>query len=148
MADLANGFGDLGGAVSSIFGGIGDLSEASAYGTAAKYAGQNAELAKETTAIQAFQAQRKIGQVEGGQQAEVASAGFTNSGSSADLLRSSVAQGSLTKNLISIQGKVNENGYLEAQSQYQGMQANAEAAGAGGIFGGILKGVGALLAFA
>lgn len=143
MADV--NFGDLGGAVSSIFGGIGDLSEASAYGKAANYAGQNAEIEQQSTAIQAMQAQRKITQTTGQEQAQVAGAGFANSGSSADLLRSSAEQGALTKNLIQEQGAITQNGYLEAQAQYQGMQGAAQAAAGGGILGGILKGVAAFI---
>jgi len=137
-------FGGLGSAASSIFGGIGDLEEGAAYGKAAEYAGQNAELEKQSTDIQEFQAQRKITQTLGGQQAEVASAGFASSGSSLDLLHASAAQGNLTKNLISIQGQVNENGYLEAQAQYKGMADAATMAGIGGIVGGVLGGIGSI----
>jgi hypothetical protein len=141
-------FGDAGGAVSDIFGAMGDMSEASAYGQAAKYATQNAQLEQTSTQIQEFQANRAITQSIGATQAATAGAGFTQGGSSGDILRSSAAQGGLTKNLISIQGQVNENGYLEQASQFKGMQSAAQAAAGGGLFGGLLKGIGAIASIA
>ena len=134
---MAFSVGTLGSGIGSIFGAFGDLSEASSYQDAAKYAGQNAQIAAESTAIQEFQAQRKITQTIGAGVADTAGNGLKVSGSSLDILHESAAQGSLTKNLISLQGQIDVNGYKEAQSQYNGMASAANSAGIGGILGGI-----------
>lgn len=137
-------FGDLGGAVSSIFGGMGDLAEASSYKKAAQLATQNAAIAQESTRIQEAQANRNIFQTIGKQQAQVAGAGLAASGSAIDLLRSSQQQGELTRQLIGTQGLIQQQGFLQEANSYSGMASAAKAAGAGGILGGIMKGVGAV----
>lgn len=146
MADFLGGmnFGDLGGAVSSIFGGMGDLAEAKSYKKAADIATQNAAIANESTRIQEAQAGRNIFQTIGKQQAQVAGAGLAGSGSAIDLLRSSQQQGELTRQLIGTQGLIQQQGFLQEANAYTGMADAAKAAGAGGIFGGIMKGVGAV----
>lgn len=142
---FASGFGELGGAVSSIFGGIGDFAEGSAYGQAAKLANINANISKESTAVQEFQASHQINQVIGAQRAAVGGAGLRESGSALDLLHSSQQQGALQKALIQEQGTINTQSYQAEADAYKGMQQAADAAGAGGILGGIMQGVGAVM---
>lgn len=132
-------FGDIGGAVSSIFGGIGDLDEASAYGKAGAIERQNAQIAAATGRIQTIQADRQIYQTIGGQQADVAGAGLASSGSALDLLRSSMQQGALTKQLIANQTGLSVNSYTAEADSYEGRQAAAQAGAAGGFLGGLLK---------
>lgn len=148
-------FGGLGGAVSSIFGGIGTLKGAKAFQVsaqfaqkAAQYATENATIAESTGRIQKLQAQRQIEQAIGGEQADVAAAGFRNSGSALDLMRQSAEQGSLTKALIGNQTAINVRGYQEeAQGKlaeaasYQAQASAAKTSGIGGIIGGIAKGI-------
>lgn len=136
-------FGDLGGAVSSIFGGIGEFASAKGYGQAADYARINAEIAQQTSDIQQTMTARKVYQTIGGQQADVAGAGLASSGSATDILRSSAEQGSLTKQLVAKQGAINVMGYQAEAASYDAMASAAKAAGGGGILGGIMKGVGA-----
>lgn len=147
MAISAAGFGDLGGAVSSIFGGIGELKSAKGYTQAAGYARINAEIAQQTANIQEAMTARKSYQTIGGQQADVAGAGLASSGSATDLLRSSAEQASLTKQLVVKQGAINVMGYQAEASSYDAMAAAAKSAGEGGILGGIMKGVGAAMMF-
>ena len=149
MATLSdNFFSDAAGSVSDLFGAAGDSSEASAYGKAAEIAGQNAGIATQSTAIQQSQASRQIYQSLGGINAAAASNGLTTGGSAGDIYRSSAYQGALTKQLIGRQGLINENSFLAEQASYQGMQSAANSASAGGIFGGLLKGVGAIASVA
>lgn len=136
---MALDLGEIGGGISSIFGAFGDLAEAGSYSDAAKYAGENAQIAKESTDIQEFQAQRKITQTIGAGEAVAAGNGLKEGGSALDILHDSARQGSLTKNLISLQGQIDVNGYKEAQSQYNGMASAANAGGIGGLLGGIAK---------
>lgn len=148
MAGLSQDFfSDIGGAVSGLFGAAGDKAEAKAYSLASSYALQNAKITEASTQIQEAQAQRKIFQTTGAQQAQVASAGFASSGSSVDLLRSSMQQGSLQKSLIREQGLINENGYQEEAARYQGMASAAQKAAAGSGIGGILKGIAGIASF-
>jgi hypothetical protein len=128
----------VGGSVSSIFGGIGELDAAAGYRRARDYANENAEISKQTAAIQEEMTQRKVYQTVGGQQADVAGAGLAASGSATDLLRSSVQQGSLTKQLVQRQGEINVLGYQAEAASYNGMAQQATAAGIGGIASGVL----------
>ncbi len=137
---LTSGFFDgLSSAAGSLFGGIGDLKEADAYKKAASLAANNAQIAAESTQIQETQAQRKIFQTIGAQQAEVASAGFAASGSNLDLLHSSISQGSLQKQLIGEQGLIQQNSFLEEAAADQGKAAAAKAAAGGGFLSSIFK---------
>jgi len=134
-------FGGIGGAVSDVFGGIGALKAAGGYKTASKLAAQNAVIEAASTRVRQLQAQRQIYQVIGGQQADVAAAGFAKSGSALDLLRSSAEQGSLTKALVEQQGAINVAGY-KAQAAMYGAQASAsKTSGIGGIISGVAKGI-------
>ena len=138
-------FNDLGGGISSIFGGLGDLAEASAYSKASKIAASNAQIETRTGAINEMMASRKIYQSIGAEKAQTATAGFAASGSALDLLRSSVQQGALTKQLIANQTAITAQGYMQESAAYSGMATAAKAAGTGGIVGGLLQGAGALL---
>lgn len=132
-------FGDIGGAVSDVFGAIGDFDEAKGYKTAAKLATENAGIVAQSTAIQTMQAQRQAFQVIGGQMSDVAGAGLQESGSAVDLLKSSQQQASLQKQLIENQGLIQEKGY-EAQASADTAQASAkETGGIGGLIGGALN---------
>lgn len=135
----ADFFGDIGGGISSIFGAVGDLKEADAYKKASSIATQNAVLERESTGIQLAQQGRKVFQTLGAQAAQVGAAGLSASGSSLDVLRGSVQQGSLQKQLISLQGGIQENSFKQEAASYQGMAGAAKAAAGGGILGGLFK---------
>jgi hypothetical protein len=145
MAISAGLFDNLGGAVSDLFGGLGDLAEASAYGKASQLAGENAQIAAASGRIQQVQAQRQIYQSIGGTRADVAGAGLAMSGSALDIIRSSQQQGALTRALIANQTSINVHGYEEEAASYQAMSSAAKMAGAGGFLGSLLK-VGAAVA--
>ena len=128
-------FRDFGGAASDIFAGFGanrkasgDRLEGQAYGRAAALADQNAEFAKESTAIRDLQAQRQIASGLGTVQADVAASGFSQSGSAMDILRASAEQGSLQRAVLSRQGMIQEAGYREQAQSYRDMQKAAEMA--------------------
>ena len=87
----------------------------------------------------------------GGQEADVAGAGFEASGSAIDLMRDSASQGALTKAVGEQQGLIQEAGYTEQAKSYQtmsqaaNMAANAEdKAAEGSTISGIFKGVAAV----
>lgn len=116
----------VGGAVGDLFGSSGATAEAKSYTGAAALANQNAQLTAASTRIQQTQLSRQINQTEGSQLAEVAGAGFTESGSALDLLRSSASQGALAKSLTNIQGAINENAYAEQAGAYTAAAASAK----------------------
>lgn len=145
-------FSNLGGAVQDLFGAFasgekakGAAAEASNYGLAAGLARQNAEFSDESTKIKTMQQNRETFQVTGQQQADVASAGFEESGSALDILRNSAAQGALTAGVLAKQGAITETGYQEQAKSYDTMQQAAlqqeKADKEGGIFGFLSAGI-------
>lgn len=123
---LGNLITEGGQAIQDLFQNRGASAEANSYSSAALLAEQNAQLASASTKIQETQLARQIFQSEGTQITDVAGAGFTESGSALDLLRSSAQQGSLAKSLTNIQGAINENSYAAQAGAYEGA---AKAAG-------------------
>jgi hypothetical protein len=124
-------FAGIGGAVKDIFGGIGDLQEASAYNTAAKYSQINATIEQESERIQTTQAQRHLNQVLGAQQAEAGGAGLASKGSILNVVRNSASQGALQKAIIQEQGQIKVEGYEQAAAQYKSMASAADTAAIG-----------------
>jgi len=129
-------FSDAGSAVSDLFSGFGDLqkaqgdyAEAHAYDLAAKYAIQNEDFTRQSTAIKEVQEQRQIYQGVGTAKADITGSGMTLSGSGLDILRSSAEQGALTKQVLAQQGAIDEAGYQEQHDAYQSMAAAARYAG-------------------
>jgi hypothetical protein len=129
-------FTNLGGAASDLFAGIADkakakydFSEGQNYDLAAELAKQNEKFTETSTAIKEAQQSRESMMLLGGQQADVANAGFAESGSSLDLLRDSAAQGALTHAVLGQQGLITEAGYQEQAQSYKTMSAAATEAG-------------------
>lgn len=141
-------FGDISSAVDGIFGAVGSAAAAKSYGQAAAIARSNAQLSTESTAIKQVQADRAIYQTIGGQQSDMAGAGFSGVGGNAgDLLRSSAAQGALQRQLIGVQGLIETNSYQQQAASYDAQQAASKAASSGGIFKSILGIASAFLPF-
>ena len=145
--DFSGSFSDIGGAVADLFSSQGDTLAAGSYRQAAAISGQNAALEEQSTAIKQAAIQRQNYKVIGGQQADVASAGFSASGSALDLLRDSIQQGAMTKAVAGLQGKIDENGFLQQQTAELGEAQTADTAAQGDVFGAIFKTVGAVLPF-
>jgi hypothetical protein len=119
--------------VSDIFAGFGDeakasmdLSEQQEYELASKLATQNEQFTQMSTAIQEAQQQREITQALGKTTAQVAGAGFADSGSAIDIMRSNAQQGAQAQAVLSEQGLITEASYKE---QAQSFNLMASAAG-------------------
>lgn len=126
---------DIGGTVSDLFGAsadrakaAGDRIEAQNYDLASSLASENEKFTETSTAIKQAQLDRNIYQTIGGEQADVAGAGFANSGSALDLMRDSAAQGALTKAVAGQQGLITEAGYQEQAQSYTNMAGAARMA--------------------
>lgn len=132
-------FGDIGTGISDLFGAAGDKAEANAYGTASKIALQNAQLEQESTRIQEAQTSRQVFQTIGAQEAGVGAGGFAEAGSARSLLANSAAQGALQKQVIQVQGAINENAYKAAAAAYTGQQQAAIAASKASTGSGIFS---------
>lgn len=141
-ADFGTAITDFGGAISDLFGAAGSAKAGEAYGKEADIANQNALLAKTSGDIQVAQQQRALTLATGTESAQTAGAGFTNSGSAIDLMRSSVQQGALAKALISNQTAITVAGYQEQAEAAKGQQEGAEMEAKGKAGGGILGAIG------
>jgi hypothetical protein len=104
-----------------------DLNEQQEYTLAGNLATQNEQIATQSAAIQQAQINRENTQAIGKTQASVAGAGFAESGSALDILRSNAQQGALTKAVASENGLVQEAGYEEQAASYK-LMANAASA--------------------
>jgi hypothetical protein len=154
-------YSDLGGAVADLFGAQGNRykaagarAEESNYRLAAQFSDQNAVFTEWSTAIKEAQASREISKSLGETRADVAGAGFAESGSAMDILRESAGQGALTKAVLSEQGLITEAGYREPQSyrtmaDAAGMAAKAEdTAATGAMWSAGIKGLAAIASLA
>jgi hypothetical protein len=128
-------FTDLSGAASDLFSidahhakAEGDLLEAKNYDEASALATQNEKFTETSTAIKQAQIDRQNSNMLGGQQADVAGAGFAASGSALDLMRDSASQGALTKAVGEQQGLITEAGYNEQADSYKTMSQAAHVA--------------------
>jgi hypothetical protein len=172
MAFGSSTFSDFGGAVSDLFAadadrykaqGLrikaqGDRLEGQNYDLAATYAQQNEKFTETSTAIKQAQIERENVKMIGGQQADVAGAGFAASGSALDLLRDSASQGALTHAVAGQQGLITEAGYTEQAQSYQNLSKAAafavqgdelaaqaaDKAATGASITGIIKGIAAI----
>lgn len=167
-------FSDAGGAVTDLFGGIGqilkgdtsaesldlkaqgDLAEAQQYDLAGALAKQNAQYTQASTGIQQQQQVRNTTMQIGGQKAAMSGSGFAESGSGLDILRDSAQQGALAKEVIGQQGQITQAGYEEQATSYGIMANTARQTAAGeeqiaqeskdaGIFGGVGSFIGSAL---
>lgn len=134
--------GSIGGAIGMFGGAVGDLFTAQADRAIAKgdwdaaqqynYAGTIAEANKQltelSTQIQETQLQRKIDKTIGAEQSAVGGANLGPGGTAGDLLRESMQQGSLAKQLVSTQGAINENAFESQAAAYRAMRASSQAA--------------------
>lgn len=125
----------FGGAAKSLFGGFGAQASAKSLRQAAGIMGENVDLARENTAVQTRQAERKGQQAIGGQQADVAAAGFSSSGSALDLLRSSTEEAAMTAALTHLQGEIDVNSYKAQQTSFLGQADAADQEAKGSFIG-------------
>lgn len=138
MADIAGGLGDISGAVGDLFGAVGGEQAAASYGKAASIASQNEALTLRSGQIQEQQEGIAITKALGGEEATTAGAGLSMSGSAVDLMRSSVQQGALSKQLLANQTEITAQGYAQQAAAYKGQQQAAQTQAAGKGIGGIL----------
>ena len=128
MALGAGTFDAFGGAAKDIFAGVafgyqaeGKRLEAGNYDQAAAFSDQNAMFTRNSTKVKQYQADRALEKSVGGAEADIAGAGFTESGSALDILRESMSQGAMQRALLGQQGAIQEAGYLEQARSYRAM---------------------------
>lgn len=129
FSDISGGISDFFAASADKAKAAGDIAEQQNYQLAGQLANTEDTYTQWSTAIKGMQADREIYQGASREQADVAGAGFAQSGSSLDLLRDSAAQGALQKQVLSEQGLITEAGYKEQSQSYTNM-ANAAGAAA------------------
>jgi len=132
----------IGGAVSDLFGAFGSFQQAGALSKASKASYENADITRRSTAIELAQKDQEVFRVVGAQQAATAAAGFTTGGTAGDLLRMSAQQAALSEQLIQNQGELTARGYEAEGASQKSQQKASNAAGIGGIVGGVTKLVG------
>lgn len=117
---------DFGSAAADLLMAEGSREAAKAYGQASAIATSNSNLTLRSGQIQEEQESRAITQALGSENADVASAGFKNSGSALYLMKSSLQQGALAKQLISNQTEITAQGYQQQAAAYTGQEKSAE----------------------
>lgn len=133
-------FSNAGGAVNDLYAGDaaqqrgyikaqGDWVEAANYRDAQSLATQNAQYTEMSTNIKDVMAERNIYRTISGQEAGFASSGLQESGSALDIMRSSAAEGALTRSLVQAQGQITEASYKEQATSYGRMADYATWAG-------------------
>lgn len=95
--------------------------EAGNYDRSSEFSEQSALFTETSTAIKQAQTDRDIYKTLGGQQADIAGAGLSNSGSAIDLMRDSASQGALMKAVGAAQGLITEEGYQVQAKNYTAM---------------------------
>lgn len=118
--------------MSDIFAGFGQLEKAKGeefeqqnYEEAAVLAGQNEKFTETSTAVKEAQQERELTKSLGTTTADIAGAGFAQSGSALDILRDSARQGALQHAVIGEQGLITEAGYREQADSYRNLAAAA-----------------------
>lgn len=139
MANFQNAAIDAGGAVGALFGARGARASARSYSEAQRIAEENAQIARSATTIRDTQLQRTIFKTLGTQEAQVAGAGFSASGSALDILRDSASQGAHARAINQAQGAITENSYLEQAGMFGGMADAAKASAQGQGLAGLLQ---------
>ncbi len=135
---MATDFSGIGGAVNSIFGGVGGLMQAGAYGQAADLAEKNAAIETLSTGIKLEQKTREGYQIIGATEAAAGANNLSLSGSAMDVLRSNRQQIALEHALTSEQGQIDINAWKEKAAADRGMAQAAEIGGIGDIVGGVI----------
>lgn len=144
ISGVSKGVSDFGSAAADLMGAQGSTQAAQGYQQAAQLAEQDATLEEQATKIKQIQQQRAVQQTLGSQRAEVGAAGFTESGSSLDLLANSASQGAITTAVTGIQGQILVNGYNQQAQAYIGQQQAAEAAAKAQKGGGFMSALGGI----
>lgn|SRR5262245_34983212 len=106
----------------------GDIAEAESYDLAAELARKNKAFTQQSTAIKLAQQDRELFKSMGQTRADIAGAGFAESGSAIDILRESASQGALAKAVAGQQGLITEEGYEEQAKSYETMARAGRAA--------------------
>jgi hypothetical protein len=89
---------------------------------------------KYSTDIKEMSFNRQLYQTLGTGRADIASSGLKISGSAADVMRQNAAEGAVTRNIIGLQGEIDEQGLL---AQAKAAEDQATGAEVGGTLGGI-----------
>jgi hypothetical protein len=132
-------FGDLGGAVSSLFGAKAAKAQGKSYNEASTIALENVGITRSATALKELTEGLDITRARGAQRAQIGGAGFAESGTALDLLAASATRGALTKAMTEEQGAITANSYAEQAGLYKGLADSANASATGQTLGGILS---------
>jgi hypothetical protein len=126
---ISGAISDFGGAAGDLLASEGSFASADAYGAASDIATKNAALTERSGQIQQQQEDIQITKALGGEVASTAGAGFGAGGTAGDLMRSSVQQGALAKQLLANQTEITAQGYEQQASAFTGQQKAAVAQG-------------------
>lgn len=137
-------FSDIGGAVSDLYSAEGAGMSAASYKKAAAFSETNKQLTQYATAVNLAQARREAFLGIGIEKADIANAGFSNSGSALDLLRSARQQAALQQGALQLQGSINVNSYSQQEEAELDQAHSAQVAQQGDQLGGLLNGIGAV----
>lgn len=150
---MAVNFDGLGGAVDTIFGGLGAFdtakgykSQAKGYERAAEISRINRGISQQASDIEMVQAERDIYRTTGAQTAAIGANNLSATGSALDILKDSAQQGSMTRQLLGRQSAIQDLAYEQEELSFLGQAEAAKAAaksskksGIGGLISGGIK---------
>lgn len=146
--NIGGAIGNFGSGIQDFFDAAGDDITAKGLDEAAKRERISARLTEASTSIQKYGARRQIERTTGSAAAEIASSGFSFSGSNIDIAADSTRQGAITEALLETQGEIDVNQHLAQAESYDTQAEATRKAAKGKRVGGFLHiGLGLLSLF-
>ncbi len=125
--------------ISSIGGGIADLFAAGGFASAAQTYASDAQLQKESTALEEYSANIRAATGRGAVVNSYAGGNLKTSGTAIEALAEQARLASLGKSQIAVQGQIKENDLLMQERNAQGQAMTSEIGGVTGILAGAVS---------
>lgn len=139
MADFFGGIQGIGSGIAGLFNAGGLSASANDLDAAARLEDVNARISTASTDIQLAAVTRDALKTIGGQAQDVATAGFSASGTALDLLADSQRQASLASALTATQGAIETQSHVAQAGVYRSEAASARRQSTASTFGGLLS---------
>ncbi|MDR3562043.1 MAG: hypothetical protein P4N59_11495 [Negativicutes bacterium] len=147
FSQIGQGISDIGGAVSDLFQSQAYGDSVQGYEASANQAFLNAKVAQSSANVNNAIELRTVTQGVGTTAADLAGAGFADSGTGLALVQSSAEQGAQGEAVTALNGQNQVNNYNAQGQAYLAEAAAAKAAQSGSIFGGIFSAISAVASF-
>lgn len=136
---LFDGIQSIGSGIGDLFQSSGQKASAGDLNQAGAYEESNARIAASSTDIQTAAIHRDLLKTIGGQQSDIATAGFQMSGTALDLAQDTARQGALAEASATAQGAIEVASYRARANSYYAQAREAQRQSKSSAFGGILQ---------